>query len=371
MRFIPRLHRYFIVEILRGSLSAFAAVFIIVSVGMLFSYWQDGYAAHLLTILGYSIPQIFVFAVPVSFFAGIVLALGRVASEQEFTLLRACGVGLSQVYIPLAFFSLLVTSLLLVIWDRVVPWGEAHIRATINEAAFDALKGLDGKERRRVVMPNMEITFFETTGRNLRPISVIQSDETTKRMIYADNFNVTFPPDESYVSIELVHGFITDETDENLPKTNFNSLTFDIPGPKERKPDVYINRNLLSLTGVLFEAARIMDVASHAANPLEAQKLERVARRHVAHFHYIVATSVAPLFLLFVAVPLALLLGRGGRVIGISAAVLFIFAVYYPLLLGGRHLAESGAPIASWISLNLPNIGAVIVGAFLQIFIRK
>lgn len=368
---IPKLHRYIIFESLRGTASAFLAVAVLVAVAMSFDFWRDGHSSQMLFLLGYSLPQIFAFALPISFFAGIVLAVGRIASDGEFTLIRSCGIGIGSFYLSLLFVGFIVSSVMLCVNDRIVPWGERQSRGMINETAFDSLKNISKHEMTRIAFSDLSITFFAVNPDGGQPVTIISTADGDSRLIYADDIRITFPPDGRFATAELIHGFISDQSDPNLPRTNFDTMSFDIPSPSTSRPEVFVDRHVLSIRGVLFEANRIASLAERAETQVEAKRLRNVSRRHNSHGHYLIATSLAPFFLVFVAIPLALLLGRGNKAIGVSSAVLFIFAVYYPLLLGGRQLAEIGVISYPLLALNLPNIGALVIGLALALFIKK
>ena len=85
-----------------------------------------------------------VFILPLSFFLGILLALGRLYKDSEMTALVACGVGPKRVYRAIGSLSIVVAMLMggLALW--FAPWAEEQVYVVIDEAqASSRIEGLE------------------------------------------------------------------------------------------------------------------------------------------------------------------------------------------------------------------------------------
>ncbi len=85
-----------------------------------------------------------VFILPLSFFLGILLALGRPYKDSEMTALVACGVGPKRVYRAIGGLSVVVAMLMgaLALW--FAPWAEEQVHLVIDEAqASSQIEGLE------------------------------------------------------------------------------------------------------------------------------------------------------------------------------------------------------------------------------------
>ncbi|MCK5591749.1 MAG: LptF/LptG family permease, partial [Candidatus Pacebacteria bacterium] len=61
------------------------------------------------------------FTIPVAFIVAVLLALGRLSSENEILALRALGVSLYRIALPILIFSFLLSLMLLYMQDKVFP----------------------------------------------------------------------------------------------------------------------------------------------------------------------------------------------------------------------------------------------------------
>ncbi len=351
---IPRLHRYVASEALRGTAAALAAVMMLVVLGIVYSYWHKGYSAVLGEVCLYSLPQAFGYALPVAYFAGVLLAVSRIAASSELTVIRAGGLSLVHLYAPLLAAGAVLACLLAVVWDRAVPWGEKRIERVTHEAAFDMLRSLDPNRRGRLVLDDMTINFLPASPDGKRPVEMVRESEGGRRFVHADHSVMEDAPDGG-ISVKLVHGFVIDEGSGDYPRTNFDTLTFTIPPPSEDRPPRTFT---LPFRALLAEAERA------------AESDPALARKYLAHAAYTLAASLAVFFMVFPALPLGLLLAGGGRLAGVSAALAYVFVVYYPLLLGGKFLARRGA-MDPWLALQAPNAAGLVVGLVLYLAVAR
>jgi lipopolysaccharide export LptBFGC system permease protein LptF len=65
----------------------------------------------LLRVLGYLMPTLATYALPVAFLFGVLLAVSRLASESEVLAMRACGLGMTALVGPVVVLSVLVSGL--------------------------------------------------------------------------------------------------------------------------------------------------------------------------------------------------------------------------------------------------------------------
>ncbi|MFA4985771.1 MAG: LptF/LptG family permease [Candidatus Brocadiia bacterium] len=364
---IPKLHAYFLIETLKGLLTAVLLVGLLIGVGMAFTFWQRGLERHMLELLFYSVPQILVFALPLAFFAGILLAIGRCASDSEISLMRACGLGLSHVYVPLGLVAATLSACSIVMWDRVVPACEQRMAGLVRAAAFDALREFSGEDTRRLPLPDMSITLYSLKNGS-RPVAIVSQGDNAGKFISAEDSSIAIDKAGLFADISLKKGYITERGKSQL-RTEFAELTFRIPGPGARNASKYASRTQLGFRGLAEESAR-MRTDSVTASEQERIRLERDSRRYEAQLHYEIATALSPLFLFLVAIPLAVLLSVGNRIMSVGAALLYVFVIYYPLLMTGQFAAERGSGPALLL-LQLPNIAGLLIAIPLGFITRR
>lgn len=76
----------------------------------------------LVNVAMFSSLRYLVILMPVSLLLGIMLALGRMYSENEMTAMGGCGVGLAQLYRPIVLLALLIAALTAWLSFEVGPW---------------------------------------------------------------------------------------------------------------------------------------------------------------------------------------------------------------------------------------------------------
>jgi lipopolysaccharide export system permease protein len=73
-------------------------------------------------LLIYKLPAIMVLFFPMAVIFSVMLLMIRMAKDNELTILRASGVTLGRVLLPILFFCIMITGLSSLINERVVPW---------------------------------------------------------------------------------------------------------------------------------------------------------------------------------------------------------------------------------------------------------
>lgn len=135
--------RYLLAEVLKVTF-AILGILMLIFISQQFVRFLGDFAEGqisgwmVLQLLGLQIPVIFSFLLPLSLFLGVLLGFGRLYVDAEITVLRACGVGQSQMarygLIPclaLAFFTGILTLYL-------APWATEKQYDLIDERAASA-----------------------------------------------------------------------------------------------------------------------------------------------------------------------------------------------------------------------------------------
>jgi lipopolysaccharide export LptBFGC system permease protein LptF len=92
----------------------------------------------------YFVPALTVYVVPVTYMMGLLLAFARLAQQNEITAMRAAGVPLKRVVLPVIAGGALLSIVVFGVQDRVQTWaiGRAHRLVTVElplRITFDAL----------------------------------------------------------------------------------------------------------------------------------------------------------------------------------------------------------------------------------------
>lgn len=299
----------------------------------------------------YNIPILLGFTLPMAALATVILTFSRLSSDNEIIAIRASGIPLQRILKPIAICGLLLTVLLLVLNDRVIP--QAY------QAQRDLLQETGAKNPSAMIEAGTFIDDFDgyvlfiyrVERNHLYNIRIYQPQPDGKptRTIIAQEGEFTPVPGENKVLIKLMNG-TSDEPDLNNPnnfyKLNFKTsfMTMNLMKNKakgERKPKS-MNLHELSSEITLMREKKI-DPA-----PL------------VIEYHRKLSWSFAPLLFILLGFPIAVVTHRRAKTANLLLAVVFA-APYYLISIGCQAIASQW-PISPELIMWLPNIvGGVIV----------
>ncbi len=89
--------------------------------------------AQMIRIFSYIMPAFLEVTVPMALLLAILVAFGRLSSDSEVIAMRAAGISLYRLLVPVAIFAGMVA--LLTAWLSVTarPWGNSHLRTGLYE----------------------------------------------------------------------------------------------------------------------------------------------------------------------------------------------------------------------------------------------
>jgi lipopolysaccharide export system permease protein len=125
--------RHFI-RILSLCVSAFISIYLLID----FFEKVDDFIDHKATIGDYlvylsnNIPLIFTQILPLAILTTMVLTLGGLSRTNEITAMRACGVSLWRIVQPLMSLALLLSILLLLLNEFVIPWNSEQLNTLLE-----------------------------------------------------------------------------------------------------------------------------------------------------------------------------------------------------------------------------------------------
>src|SRR4029079_6432389 len=128
-------------ELLVNVSFAIAVLSLVLVVGNIFSKLLPLLVNHdvpmefLITFIAYVLPFSLIFTIPWGLFTAILLVFGRVSAATELIALRASGVSVTRVSLPLAGIALICTVICLWLNVKVAPAAQERLRSTIFDLA--------------------------------------------------------------------------------------------------------------------------------------------------------------------------------------------------------------------------------------------
>jgi lipopolysaccharide export system permease protein len=255
-------------------------------------------------VFALSIPFIVTTALSMAVLTAVLYAVGRLASEHELTAMRAGGISLGRLMVPLLVTAGIVSVLAFLFSDQVLPRSNHRLRTLLTDISR---KKPTFSLKEQVINEVQRNRFFLRAARidqstfALRDVTIYDlADQQRKRIIYADSGHMALSSDQETLYLTLFDG-VTHEADRTDPHTfqqiQFRRNVIRVPGVG----------NVLTRTGQdtykgdremgICEMESVIRVADHDA--VIAQARERAARlngvRSLVGLAPLVPDTAAPL----------------------------------------------------------------------------
>ncbi len=312
--------------------------------------------ASILKLFSYLLPTFLSITIPLSFLLGILLAFGRLSADSEFVALKASGVSLYSLLLPVLLFALLCSLLTAGLSLFGEPAGKTAFRDQIFRIASDrASVGIDAG----VFNDNFEglVIYAEQKDEQRDQMhNVFISDERSAdepANIFARQGRFIRNPAQQTLTLRLrkgtIHHLARDDRD-SYQTISFDTYDINLDLDKGLSDSNARNRSLGEYTP--------RQLIAESRNITDQRRIKRLA----VELHKRISSSAAPLVFALIGIPLALQSSRSGKGAGFAMA-LGIALSYYVLLSVCSTLAGKWVLPAS-VALYLPNLIFVGGGVF-------
>jgi lipopolysaccharide export system permease protein len=313
--------------------------------------------AQMLRIFSYILPAFLEVTVPMALLLAILVAFGRLSSDSEVIAMRAAGISLYRLLVPVAIFAGVIA--LLTGWLSVTarPWGNSHLRQGLYEIVKTrAAAGIKPKvfndEFKNLVI---YVDRIQPASDVLEGILVADTrDPSLHNTVYAQTGRLITNERQHSLTLRLENGGIysTGDKDEGYQDTRFTTydITLDLNAALAQLRDR--ERDVSELTLPELRDAIAEKIAS--GDPANAERVE-MQRKLAIPFACLVFAAIG--------VPLGIQPTRAVHSRGFSLSLGLIF-LYYLLLTFGQNLGERGS-LPPVIAVWLPNAVLAVVAAIL------
>jgi lipopolysaccharide export system permease protein len=360
------LHKYLITEQIAPLSVCFFGLSLILIMGRLLQLTRYLFTSSLtfgdlLQIMAFAMPNLVLYALPMSTLVGVLLAFVRLNSDNELVALRAAGVGFHQ-FLPGILLLLLVTTLFAYV--NVI-----YLMPTANRAFEMKLKSL-GRSILPLILkegtfinavPKIVFFFGSVDPANLKIEGVFVQDNRQPEIqvvIVADHAQIAYPSDASQLIFKIFDGMITRVSDNLKSAQAIGFRNYDLT---------------LSMSELLGESAGFRKGKREMTLGELMEVIEKQGPEHdlsySLEFHRRLALPFSCLLLGLVGAPLGSLFRQKGRMAGITVG-LGVFLAYYVALSAGKGLGENGL-ISPCLAVWLPNLLTSVGVLFLWIKIQR
>lgn len=302
------------------------------------------------------IPYLLTYTLPIAALTAVLLSLGRLSSDNEIISIRASGINMFTLILPLLVVGLILSLVLVVFNDRVIPYAHFATRKTIMDIGV--------KNPTAALEPGVFINSFEkyilfiyridknklTNVRIYEP----QGEDKPARTIVAKRGEFIALPEKNMVKLKLMNG-TSDEPDPENP-SNFYKLNF---------KTYFMTLNLSQMQGKDKIEKKPKDMTiQELKNEIKKIKKEGIDPAPlITEINEKISLAFSCFVLMLLGIPLAIITRRREKSINFGIAFLTV-GVYYLMLLGSEALSLEGLlnpRIAMWI----PNIILGAIGGIL------
>lgn len=299
-------------------------------------------------LIAFLLPSFLVLTIPMAFLLAVMLAFGRLSSDNEITVLKSSGLSLYLLLPPVLIVALLAGAMTLFISLVAVPWGNSGFKQmTVDIASKYAANAI----RERVFLDDMPgivlyVDHYDEATRRMERVMIQDGRDPERPLtIFAKSGLITPDITSSVLRILLHNGSIhTQSTNGGYSLVSFAE---------------YLLTAEAGRGGVVTHTETEMGVKDlfYAANAPQTEPWMRM--KMLAEMHSRFAFPFAVIVFALLAVPLGLQNRRAGKTSGFTISIL-ILLIYYVLLSFLRTFAEKGV-IPPFAALWLPNL---LFGAF-------
>lgn len=304
----------------------------------------------------FMMPSLLTYTLPIAALAAVLLSLGRMSSDNEIIAIRASGISLFKMILPLLVFGTILSLVLVIFNDQVIPYAHYASRKTLAEVGI--------KNPTAALEPGVFINSFknyvlfiykieENKLINVR-IYQPQGEGKPSRIIVAKRGEFIAIPENNMIKLKLLDG-TSDEVNPENPasfyklnfKTYFMTLSLDQTQDKDR-----INKKPKDMT------------LHELRNETENLKREGIDPAPlITQIHQNLSLAFSCLVFILLGCPLAIITRRREKSINLGIASVVVGA-YYILLVSSKSLSLQGY-VSPQIAMWTPNIAFGAIGIIL------
>ncbi|SJZ51220.1 lipopolysaccharide export system permease protein [Trichlorobacter thiogenes] len=307
--------------------------------------------AEVLRLIILLLPSFLVLTIPMAFLLAVLLAFGRLSSDNEITVLKASGLSLGALLPPVLLTATAAALLTLFISAWGVPWGNTGFKQMTMDVARKYAASAIRERIFRDDLPGivLYVDQYDEAQRTMQRVMIQDSrDQERPLTIFAKSGLISSDDGTGVLRILLKNGTIHTQQKEDYRLISFGEYLLTAESGRST-PLVRTEMDL----GI-----------GELRNGIGSLKVSPQARLKMAtELHSRFAFPFATFVFAILALPLGLSNRRTGKGSGFTISIL-ILLVYYVLLSFLRTLAEKGG-ISPVLAVWLPNLIFLSIGLFL------
>jgi lipopolysaccharide export system permease protein len=308
-------------------------------------------------LIVYSSPPYLTFTLPMAFLLSTIVVLGRLSTENEILALKASGVNLRCLFMPMLAIALLITFFGLVNAGTLLPKSGALFRNTLINIVKKGIS-LDDKEGAfNDTLPGIVVYIDKVNTKNKMLSGILVADDrdkNVKQTISANKGIINLDPDTLDLAFVLEDGNLHrwEKKDDTYKNVSFKNYTFIMNLEKVLPYNVNLRKKPFEM-----DNRELNEALAKAQSSDERYDL-------LLEIYKKFTIPLSSLAFVFLTVPLGIKRRVEGKFSGaLYSLLLFIF--YYLLMALTENVGKSiHLPIL--ITTLLPNITIALIGLYLS-----
>jgi lipopolysaccharide export system permease protein len=301
----------------------------------------------------YLLPSLFIFVLPIATLSGVLLSIGRLSGDNELIAIRANGIGLFRMLVPIIIVGLTISLFCVILTNEIIPKSLHKTRTTLLElgtqnptAALEAGTFITAFEK-------FIIFIYQINGQKFSDIRIYepQGENKPPRTIIAKRGEFILLPEKKILKLKLVDGTsdeINPKNPENFYKLNFKTYFMNIDFKKQMAKTGDKKAKDMTLAE-LREKISVFNSKKIDATPLVTEIYKRNA------------LSYSCVIFVLIGAPFAMVTRRREKSVNFGFAFLIV-VIYYLMLIGFETLSIEGK-MPPALMMSMPDIILGVVGA--------
>lgn len=316
---------------------------------------------YVLLFMAYVLPFSLTFTLPWGFLTAVLLIFGRMSADNETIALRACGVSLLRVCLPVLAIALLLSAFCFWINAQVAPLAEQAMRAAIANMARSNPAALFVPDEVVDQFEGKKIFVGGKDGNNLTDVTVVEQyrNGRPQRIIYARHGVIETDPDNNELVLRL-RDVRFEQRDDTWP----DGLTQIQHGVSAEEVSIgipledLVNDRLRSLPLRSLTLTQLLDRLPQVGKSEERIRvLTEVSKR--------LSLSLACVAFALVAMPLGVTAQRKETSVGFAISLALAFSYFFFVVLA--EMMNDNPAAYPYLLLWIPNILFIGIGAWLVV----
>lgn len=347
-----QINRYIIKELVAPTLLCLVIFTMVMVLGQAFKLFDliinKGVSpGDILVLLVTLMPTFLSISLPLAFLMGLMIGLGRMSADSETVALKAAGIGLARISLPVFALALVFALLTAATSLWIKPWGYgAFARKSFEIARQKATVGFQPrifmKQFNNLVLYANEIDAREN---QMRGLFIVEKQPEATSWVFAERGNILANVEDETLTIRLHDGVIhrqQSESSDNYQLIHFRNYDIqpEISGVNDQSKRKKLKPQELATT-------KLWSGIATTSEPDKMQKMQ-------AELHLRLISPFAPLLFACFGLPFSMQSHRSGRSGGFVMG-LVIFLTYYFILSAGRTVTQETSA-SPWLTLWIPHL---------------